>query len=130
MAVPAFAAGMLAGCSGDEDRDWGPLAVVPGDDTSSAAANLSGLLKIGADCVTVVVGDEKIEYTIIWRAGRTQWDPQRRVIRVETESGDQVEFSDGQSVELGGGSFGEPTEWVSAPKASCPTRRFSAQSFE
>lgn len=116
----------LAACGGERDR--GPLAVVGGGGGYDAQAAYSGRLGIGMDCVTLTMNAE-IVYTIIWRADDVRWDAQRRVITVETENGDDLELKDGDTIELGGGSFGAPKRWESAPAPSCPDRYVSAHTF-
>lgn len=125
---------ILGGCAeesrvADEPRDWGPLAVGPGDGKGAVmTAALSGQLNIGTECVTVRTPG-KLEYTIVWQEGITRWDPARKLVIIRLEDGTDVELKDGDVVELGGGYGPKPEEWVSQPRASCPKKLFSADTF-
>jgi hypothetical protein len=116
--APVLAA---AGCSGSSD-DWGPLAVVRDEGGGGAqVAGGSGTLRISEECVTLTPRDGS-EVTLVWPSGLTAWDPEAREVVFESLEGD-IRVADGDTITLGG-SGDIAGDWVAAPMASCPERRF------
>lgn len=109
--------------------NWGPLAVVPGED-SADTARTEGTLRITDTCVFVVERGGPV--LLMWPADRTTWDAAQRTITFANFDGTSATVRDGGSVVLGGGG-GSSAEsgmeiqvwlaqmhWVARPKGGCP----------
>ena len=58
----------------------------------------------------------------MWPSGLTAWEPDAREVVLESFEGD-VRVADGDTITVGG-SGDIAGDWVAAPAASCPERRF------
>jgi hypothetical protein len=112
-----------AGCSGSgSSEDWGPLAVIRDEGAGGAQVDGgSGTLRISEDCVVLTPRDGR-EVTLVWPSGLTAWEPEAREVVFESFEGD-VRVADGDTITVGG-SGDIAGDWVAAPAASCPERRF------
>lgn len=108
--------------------NWGPLAVVPGED-SADTARTEGTLRITDGCVSLFERGGPV--LLLWPADRTTWDPEQKTITFANVDGTTATVGDGASVVLGGGG-GSSAEsgmkievwlaqlhWVAPPADGC-----------
>lgn len=119
-----------AGASAASTDIWGPLAVVPAS-SGFGEALATGTLHITETCAFLEEAGDDLAM-LVWPAGRTTWDQDKRSITLENLDGSALSMRDGDRVSLGGGGdsvteggvSGEEwvarTEWVARPAATCP----------
>jgi hypothetical protein len=120
-------AGAVLACGTRPGISWGPLAVMHTD--GGMQARNVGIVVITDRCVFLEGDGERA--LLLWPANQTGWSPESAEISFRRYDGDVVMIHDGQSVELGGGSFsatidglnGEKVsrsvEWVAEPDPEC-----------
>lgn len=123
--VAAVFIAALGACGGESgEEDWGPLAVIPSDESDVAlTAALPGKLRIDDDCVFVDAGGG-LKFTLVWLEGAIRWESARKAIIFTTRGGRDVELKTGDDVTFGGGYGGKPEVWVVEPSTSCPKKFF------
>jgi len=116
---------------GDDDEDWGPLAVSRGG-ASGDEALLEGTLRIDDSCVSVESTAGRV--LVIWPSDSTRWDRDARTITYgATDDESDVVLHNGDTMQVGGGGWaaGESeddpaawagsTDWVNKPADECLT---------
>lgn len=123
------AASMMPSDSVQGAETWGPLAVVPGED-SADTARTEGVMRITDTCTFLAERGGPV--LLLWPADRASWDAVGRTITFENFDGTTVTVRDEDIVALGGGGGSSSesgvsvdvwlaqTHWVAQPPASCP----------
>lgn len=117
-----------AGPTPREEESWGPLAVEPPQDITTAAKAAGVRVRITDECVWQVEEGEDHRTLLVWPADRTTWNDDTGTITFEGSDG-AVTVTDGDRVTMGGGartldSFEElvaSLDWVSPPAQECRT---------
>lgn len=113
-----------------QTADWGPLAVVDDPATAGGGAGFGpGTLQIGAECVTLHVGEHAS--TLVWRSADVTWDSSTREIVVAGGRDGPVRLADGATILVGGsGDAYRSPAWLAPPAAACPATRFNVHSVD